>query len=141
MGSATAAAHSVTKAAKHFAISRLSSYDWRGKVARAAKGNGASLTSGPAPKDIEAQRDREILDEWHKHPGLGPSQIRNQLRRGKIKVSVHTVRRVMEDAGYRPPKVTREPHDQRYEGVRPHHLWHLDFVHRHINRASTWHLP
>ena len=64
---------------------------------------------GMAPKDIEAQRDREILDEWHKHPGLGPSQIRNQLRRHKITVSVHTVRRVMEDAGYRPPKVKREP--------------------------------
>jgi putative transposase len=133
-----AAAHSVTEASKHFAISRFSIYDWRGKVAKAAKGNGASPTSGPAPKDVEARRDREILDEWHKHPGLGPSQIVNQLRRGKIKVSVHTVRRVMEDAGYRPPKVKREPHDQRYEAVRPNHLWHLDFVHRHINRASTF---
>lgn len=133
-----AAAHSVTEAAKHFAISRFSIYDWRSKVAKAAKGDGASPTSGPAPKDIEAQRDREILDEWRKHPGLGPSQICNQLRRGKIKVSVRTVRRVMEDAGYRPPKVTREPHDQRYEAVRPNHLWHLDFVHRHINRASVF---
>jgi transposase InsO family protein len=133
-----AAAHSVTEAAKHFAISRFSIYDWRGKVEKAAKGDGVAPTSGPAPKDIEAQRDREILDEWHKHPGLGPSQIVNQLRRGKIKVSVHTVRRVMEDAGYRPPKVKREPHDQRYEAVRPNHLWHLDFVHRHINRASVF---
>ncbi|MBV8426231.1 MAG: DDE-type integrase/transposase/recombinase [Hyphomicrobiales bacterium] len=133
-----AAVHSVTEASKKFEISRFSIYDWRGKVAKAAKGDGASPTSGAAPKDIEAQRDREILDEWHKHPGLGPSQIRNQLRRHKIKVSVHTVRRVMEDAGYRPPKVKREPHDQRYEAVRPNHLWHLDFVHRHINRASTF---
>jgi transposase InsO family protein len=133
-----AAAHSVTEAAKHFAISRFSIYDWRGKVAKAARGNGTSPTSGPAPTDIEAQRDREILDEWHKHPGLGPSQIVNQLRRRKIKVSVHTARRVMEDDGYRPPKVKREPHDQRYEAVRPNHLWHLDFVHRHINRASVF---
>lgn len=133
-----AAAHSVTEASKKFGISRFSIYDWRAKVAKAAKGAGTSPTSGPAPKDIEAQRDREILDEWHKHPGLGPSQIVNQLRRAKIRVSVHTARRVMEDAGYRPPKVKREPHDQRYEAVRPNHLWHLDFVHRHINRASTF---
>jgi transposase InsO family protein len=133
-----ASAHGVTAASAKFDISRFSIYDWRGKVAKAANGDGASPTSGPAPKDIEAQRDREILDEWRKHPGLGPSQIRNQLRRGKIKVSVRTVRRVMEDAGYRPPKVTREPHDQRYEAVRPNHLWHLDFVHRHINRASVF---
>lgn len=133
-----AAAHGVTSASATFGISRFSIYDWRRKVAKAAKGEGPSPTSGPAPKDIEAQRDRELLDEWRKHPGLGPSQIVNQLRRRGIKVAVHTARRVMEDAGYRPPKVKREPHDQRYEAVRPNHLWHLDFVHRHINRTSTF---
>jgi transposase InsO family protein len=133
-----ASEHGVTAAAEKFKISRFSIYEWRRKVAKAAKGEGPSPTSGPAPKDIEVQRDREILDEWHKHPGLGPSQIVNQLRRRKIKVSVHTVRRVMEEDGYRPPKVKREPHDQRYEAVRPNHLWHLDFVHRHINRASVF---
>lgn len=44
----------------------------------------------------------------------------------------------MEDAGYRPPKVKREPHAQRYEAVRPNQMWHLDFVHRYINRTSTF---
>jgi hypothetical protein len=44
----------------------------------------------------------------------------------------------MEDAGYRPPKVRRQAHDERFEAVRPNHLWHLDFVHRFINRASTF---
>jgi transposase InsO family protein len=44
----------------------------------------------------------------------------------------------MEEEGYRPPKVKREPHDERFEAVRPNHLWHLDFVHRHIHRASTF---
>jgi len=34
-------------------------------------------------------------------------------------VSVTTARRVMEDAGYRPPKVRRAPHDQRFKAVRP----------------------
>lgn len=133
-----AAAHGITAASEKFKVSRFSIYGWQRKVQKAAKGEGDSPTSGPAPKDIEAQRDREILAEWSKHPGLGPSQIRNQLRRASVKVSVHTVRRVMEDAGYRPPKVKREPHDQRYEAVRPNHLWHLDFLHRHINRQSTF---
>jgi hypothetical protein len=41
---------------------------------------------------------------------------------------VTTARRVMEDAGYRPPKVKREPHDERFEAVRPNHLWHLDYA-------------
>lgn len=133
-----AGVHGVTAASEKFGISRFSVYDWRRKVTKAAKGEGPSPTSGPGPKEIEEKRDRELLDEWHKHPGLGPSQIANQLRRRGIKVAVHTARRVMEDAGYRPPKVKRKPHEQRYEAVRPNHLWHLDFVHRHINRTSTF---
>src|SRR5690606_13304996 len=133
-----ASAHGVSKAAAKHKVSRFSIYEWRRKVAKAATGGGSAPTTGAAQSDVEAQRDQEIMAEWRRHPGLGPSQIRNQLRRQGIKVSVHTVRRVMEDAGYRPPKVKREPHDQRYEAVRPNHLWHLDFVHRHINRSSTF---
>jgi putative transposase len=133
-----AAAHGVSAASDKFGISRFSLYDWQRKLAKAAVGEGPSPTSGPEPKTIEEQRDREILGEWRKHPGLGPSQIRNQLRRRGVKVSVTTARRVMEDAGYRPPKVKREPHDERFEAVRPNHMWHLDFVHRNINRASTF---
>lgn len=128
----------VSEAAGHFDISRFSIYDWLRKSKKAAAGQGPAPTSGLAPQEIEAQRDHEILSEWHKHPGLGPSQIVNQLRRAGIKVGVHTARRVMEDAGYRPPKVRREPHDQLYEAVRPNHMWHLDFVHRHINRTSSF---
>ena len=127
-----AAAHGVVAAAEKFGMSRFSLYGWMKQVERAATGDGPSPTSGPAPAEIEAQRDREILAEWHKHPGLGPSQIVNQLRRGGVKVSIHTARQVMTDAGYRPPKVKREPHDERFEAVRPNHLWHLDFVHRHL---------
>jgi len=133
-----AAENGVTMAAKHHDVSRFSIYQWRRKLRLAAEGKGDSPTSGPAPAVVEALRDREILNLWHKHPGLGPSQIRNQLRRTGVKVAVNTVRRVMEDAGYRPPKVKRTGHDERYEAVRPNHLWHLDFVQRYINRASTF---
>jgi putative transposase len=133
-----AAEHGVTEASKRLGISRFSLYAWRRELGKAAKGEGPSPTSGEAPVEIEAQRDREILGEWRKHPGLGPSQIRNQLRRRGIRVAVATVRRVMQDAGYRPPKVERQPHDERFEAVRPNHLWHLDFVHRFINRASAF---
>lgn len=128
----------VTAAAEELGITRFAIYDWRRKVRLAAAGKGESPTTGPAAADIETQRDKEILDLWRQHPGLGPSQIRNQLRRAGIKVAVHTVRRVMEDAGYRPPKVQRDPHVQRYEAVRPNQMWHLDFVHRHINRTNTF---
>jgi len=133
-----AAKHGVKAASDKLGMSRFSLYAWDRKVVKAAAGKGPSPTSGPEPKAIEEQRDREILGEWRQHPGLGPSQIRNQLRRRGVKVAVTTARRVMEDAGYRPPKVKREPHDERFEAVRPNHLWHLDFVHRHIHQASTF---
>ena len=133
-----ASARGATAAATRYQVSRFSIYDWQRKVAAAAKGEGPSPTSGPGVTEIEARRDKEILDEWSRHPGLGPSQIRNQLRRKGVKVSVHTARRVMEESGYRPPKVARHPHDQRFESVRPNHLWHLDFVHRNIHRANTF---
>jgi len=125
-------------AAAAFGVSRFAIHAWRKKLERAATGEGPSPTSGQAASDIEALRDQEIRDEWKKHPGLGPSQIRNQLRARCIKVSVSTARRVMEDAGYRPPKVERRKHDQRFEAVRPNHLWHLDFVQRYIHRATTF---
>jgi len=133
-----AATHGVSAASKAFGVSRFSLYGWKRQLEQAAAGKAPSPTGVPAAAEIEAQRDREVLAEWKKHPGLGPSQIKNQLRRGGIKTSVYTVRRVMEDAGYRPPKVKREPHDERFEAVRPNHIWHLDFVHRHIHRANTF---
>ena len=133
-----AAKDGITVAAEKHGVSRFSIYAWNRRVTKAALGEGPSPTAGPAPKEIEAQRDKEILDEWHRQPGLGPSQIKNQLRRKSIKTSVNTVRRVMEDAGYRPPKVERTKHEQRFEAVRPNHLWHLDFVQRNIHRANTF---
>jgi putative transposase len=134
----TAATAGVSAAAAKHGCSRFAIYDWQARVTKAAAGEGVAPTSGPDPATVEAQRDREILDEWHRHPGLGPSQIRNQLRGKCVKVAVHTVRRVMEGAGYRPPKVERRPHDERFEAVRPNHLWHLDFVKRRINQATTF---
>ncbi len=135
-----AAAHGVTAASQEFGMSRFSIYNWKRQVEAAARGEGDDPTSGPDPQTVEEQRDREILGEFKKHPGLGPSQISNQLRRRGIKVAVNTVRNVMVDAGYRPPKIKRHEHEQRYEAVRPNHLWHFDFVHRHIHRAGTFSL-
>lgn len=127
----------VTKAAKEIGASRYSIYAWIREAEAAAQG-GSAASPAAENSSTEELRDAEILEEYKRHPGLGPSQIKNQLRRKNIKVSVHTVRRVMESAGYRPPKVKRVEHTRRFEAVRPNHLWHLDFVQRYINRASVF---
>ena len=132
------AAIGVKPAAKELGISRNALREWERKAAKAAKGEGPAPTSGPDPKTIEERRDAAILGEWRKQQGLGPSQVRNQLRRAGVKVSVHTVRRVMEEAGYRPPKVERRDHSGSYEALRPNQLWHMDFLHRYIHGQKAF---
>jgi transposase InsO family protein len=132
------AAIGVRPAAKELGISRNALRDWERKAAKAAKGEGPAPTSGPDPKTVEERRDASILAEWRKQQGLGPSQVRNQLRRGGVKVSVQTVRRVMEEAGYRPPKVERRDHTGTYEASRPNQLWHMDFVHQYIHGQKAF---
>jgi len=119
-------------------ISRFSLHEWK-RVQRASEQD-ASIESPIAGPDVNkvAERDGKILAEWKEHPGLGPSQVRNQLRRAGFKVSVRTVRMVMEEHGYVLPKVKRtQAHDQRYEAIRPNQLWHLDFLQRHINKQKV----
>lgn len=120
-------------------ISRFTLYDWRRRVRLAAEGKISESPVGGSDSDPGADRDKRILEAWRANPGLGPSQVRNQLRRQSFKVSVHTVRRVMEENGYVVPKVRRqEAHDRRYEAIRPNQLWHLDFIHRYVNKQSVY---
>lgn len=128
-----------TAAAEKFGTTRFSIYSWRRKAELHAQGKAKSSPVTGSDEDAAAVRDQRILKEWKSHPGLGPSQVRNQLRRQGMKVSMHTVRCVLEENGYVSPKVRRvEAHDQRYEAVRPNHLWHLDFLHRHIHKQKVY---
>jgi transposase InsO family protein len=134
-----AASEGLTAAAKKFGVSRFSLYDWRRKAALHTQGKLAASPVIGSDKNAAISRDRRILSEWKAHPGLGPSQVRNQLRRQGLKVSLHTVRCVLDENGYVTPKVRREvTHDQRYEAVRPNHLWHMDFLHRHIHKQKIY---
>lgn len=134
-----AAAEGVTAASEKLGISRFSIYEWRRRARLHAEGKlQDSPVTGPDENPTTA-RDRRVLEEWRSHPGLGPSQVRNQLRRQGLKVSVHTVRCILEENGYVAPKVRREPlHDRNYEAVRPNHLWHLDFLHRHVHKQRVY---
>ena len=82
---------------------------------------------------------REALKVWRSRPGIGPAQIRNQLYREGIKISVSTVRKIMEENGYTPPKTTiKEVEINRYEAVRPLELVHMDFKHFYINKQKVY---
>ncbi len=90
-------------------------------------------TKGPLRGD---ERHQLILNTWKQHPLLGPSQIKNQLRRLGYKTSVNTVRNIMEEHGYVTPKIKRTEHTGSYEAVRPRQLYHLDFYHLHVHKQK-----
>lgn len=82
---------------------------------------------------------KQVLEVWRSRPGLGPAQIANQLHRVHIKVTVPTVRKILEENGYTPPKATiKEIEINRYEAVRPLEIIHLDFKHFYINKAKVY---
>jgi len=134
-----AAKHGPSSAARELGISRFSITEWRRKAKLAAAGEPVKNPLAGPDEDPAKEKERRVLAEWEAHRGLGPSQIRNQLRRAGLKVSVHFARRVMEEHGYVAPKVRRKNvHDRRYEAVRPNQLWHADFWHRHVNRQRVY---
>jgi len=132
-------------AAKH-GCSKWSIYDWRRKQKRdaepqpppfAAESPSMSEPDAPVPSDsTQAERQHLILQMWRRQPGLGPSQIRNQLKRKGFKASVNTVRAIMEEHGYVQPRIRRKEHTGRYEAIRPLQLYHLDFCHFHVHRQK-----
>jgi len=130
--------HGPAATSKKFQVSRFSIRDWKRKTAAAAAGgNAPAPTTGPDTNPA-AERERRVLHEWRAHPGLGPSQVRNQLRRAGYKVSVHSCRVVMEAHGYVTPTIRREAADDTYEATRPNALWHLDFLHRHVHTQKVY---
>ena len=132
-----AKANSVIDAAVKFNVTSSTIYEWRRSFIRRAGQNGASDKDGKIEvEDPTINRDLKIINKWQMHPGYGPSQIRNMLKRNGFKVSVGTVRHVMEKNGYIPPTLKRKDHVGRYEAGRPRELYHLDFYHFYIHKQK-----
>ncbi|MBI9113366.1 integrase core domain-containing protein [Maridesulfovibrio ferrireducens] len=132
-----AKANTVEAAAAEFNVTETSIYEWR----RALKRRGRKDESPDAEGKIEVEdqkldRDQRIIGMWRQHPGYGPSQVRNMLKRGGFKVSVGTARHVMEENGYLPPTLKRKEHVGRYEAGRPRELYHLDFYHFYVHKQK-----
>ena len=82
---------------------------------------------------------QRALDLWRSKPGLGPAQISNQLGREGIRMSVATVRSVLEENGYTPPKAKEKAERVfRYEAIRPRELVHMDFKHFYIHKQKVF---
>jgi len=132
----------VEAAATKYGVTETSIYEWRraGKRRGTATGDlpegSTGSTAQVEEEDSKEVRDRQVLAMWRQHPGYGPSQIRNMLKRAGFRVSVGTVRHVMEQHGYLPPTLKRKEHVGRYEAARPRELYHLDFYHFFVHKQK-----
>ncbi len=130
-----AKANSVEAASARFNVTDASIYEWRRALKRRGGKDGSSGGVGKIEvEDPTLDRNRRIINMWRQHPGYGPSQVRNMLKRSGFKVSVGTVRHVMEENGYLPPTLKRKEHVGRYEAGRPRELYHLDFYHYYVHK-------
>ena len=83
-----------------------------------------------------------VVELMKNHPGMGPTQIRDYLRRHLgLCMGVNSVRKVMEQHGWVPPfvKSSRVNTDIRfYEAARRNYMWHMDFKHHYINKSKAY---
>lgn len=126
----------VTSAATKYDVTETTIYEWRKAAKRRGSTTGDFAAVQAEEEDSKVERDRRILAMWRQHPGYGPSQLRNMLRRSGFKVSVGTVRHVIEENGYLPPTLKRKERVGRYEAGRPRELYHLDFYHFYIHKQK-----
>lgn len=132
-----AKAKNVEAAASKFNVTETTIYEWRRALKRRVGKDEFPGEEGKIEvEDPTVERNRLIIEMWRQHPGYGPSQIRNMLKRGGFKVSVGTVRHVMEENGYLPPSLKRREHVGRYEAGRPRELYHLDFYHFYVHKQK-----
>jgi transposase InsO family protein len=135
---------------ERYGISTCTWRDWRNKRDKAItdtdklglsgledKKSGAKVPVNKLSENIE----QEIQKECQRCPGLGPSQIRNQLKRRGIVVSVKSVRRVMmEKQGYKTSAVKKqeEPAVRRFEADRPRQLLQMDILEFYIHKLKVY---
>lgn len=128
--------NNVESAARKFDVTGSTIYEWRRAIKRRGGDTNVVQEGKNELGDPKVERDHRVLSMWRRHPGYGPSQIRNMLRRDGFKISVGTVRHVMEKDGYLPPTLKRKEHVGRYEAGRPHELYHLDFYHFYVHKQK-----
>jgi transposase InsO family protein len=117
-------------------------YDWRRQLE--ALGEEAFLarqvvSRGRGEKRITESQEKAILETWERHPGFGPGQVRNQLRRQGMTVSTRTVQRIMQAGGYQGKRKDSAAKEvQRFEATRPLELAQMDILEFYINKLKVY---
>jgi len=138
----SAAEIGVRQAAELAGVHYTSVYQWRNQ--HEILGKRAFLDYQPSYpgrgiKEISPEQEKAILTAWENDPGFGPGQIRNQLRRQGITISIRTVRSIMQSNGYQAAEKKSKPEDvKRFEARRPLELVQMDILEFFINKLKVY---
>lgn len=117
-------------------------YDWRNKLKVLGEENflaNVTKSRGRGTKVISEAQEKAVLESWELHPGFGPGQIRNQLRRQGVSISSRTVRKIMEANGYiGRQKKSEKKGCRRFEASRPLELVQIDILEFFINKLKVY---
>ncbi len=132
----------IRKAAELAGVHYTSVYEWRRKLD--ALGEAGFLaynvrSLGRGVKKITPEQEKAVLKTMERHPGFGPGQVRNQLRRQGVTISTRTVRSLMEANGYEGKRKEREKKEcTRFEATRPLELAQIDILEFFINKLKVY---
>jgi transposase InsO family protein len=138
----SAAKVGIKKAAELSGVHYTSVYEWRRQLQ--SLGRQGFLDYNPSypgrgVKQISAEQEKAVLETWKDNPGFGPGQVRNQLRRQAITISIRTVRSIMRANGYRATTKQSSKKDwQRFEARRPLELAQMDVLEFFINKLKVY---
>ena len=131
---------SVKEAADHFGASTGIIYRWiRLYKAKGAAGleDGRCRNSGGKP--IPDWKRTKVLEVKETDPGFGPSQIRNQLRRQGVTISIESIRNILTDAGYELDRRHAPKKEYtRFEASRPLELAQIDIAEFYIHKQKVY---
>jgi putative transposase len=133
----------IKEAAQSAGIHYTTLYQWQHQVE--ALGEKGFLTYKPSipgrgVKEISPDKEEAVLSTWKRYSGFGPGQVRNQLRRQGITVSIRTIRQLMEANGYKKRSKKREKKEgvERFEARRPLELAQMDILEFFINKLKVY---
>lgn len=138
----SAATVGIKEAAKIAGVHYTTVYDWQRDLK--SLGKEAFLAYQPSYpgrgiKVISPEKEAAVLDCWKSNPGFGPGQVRGQLRRQGITVSIRSIRKIMCSNGYRPSENKSDKEKpQRFEARRPLELAQMDILEFFINKAKVY---
>ncbi len=131
----------VREVSRRYGIHFTTVYEWK----KSFKSRGKELPSrsgghNKGRREIEEWKREEVLKEKVENPGYGASQIRNQLRRRGITISILTIERVLEDSGYnnKKKKGKQVKEVNRFEATRPLELVQIDIMEFYIHKVKVY---